>query len=95
MELRYGSSLRKDFEVFWQMIVSEIISRVQIVRVGYEEAVLAGDILGELKTGGNVIGIEDVLIGATALSHDFAVVTANVRHFKRIQRLQIENWLVP
>lgn len=94
MELRYGSSLRKDFEVFWQRIVSEIISRVQIVRVGYEEAVLAGDILSELKTGGNVIGIEDVLIGASALSHDFAVVTANVRHFKRIQRLQIENWLV-
>ncbi len=31
----------------------------------------------------------DLLIGATALEHNLAVVTRNVRHFKRIEGLEI------
>ena len=31
----------------------------------------------------------DLLIGATALEHDLAVVTRNVRHFNRIEGLEI------
>ena len=40
------------------------------------------------------IGVEDVLIGATALVREYTVVTGNVRHFERIPALQVENWLV-
>ena len=42
--------------------------------------------------GGEVIGIEDVLIGATALENDFTVVTRNVRHFSRLDGLVVESW---
>jgi tRNA(fMet)-specific endonuclease VapC len=40
-----------------------------------------------------LIGVEDLLIGATALSHGYTIVTANIRHFQRIPNLQVENWL--
>ena len=41
-----------------------------------------------------MIGVEDVLIGATALVRKYTVVTGNVRHFERIPDLQIENWFI-
>ena len=93
MELRYGSTLREDFEPFWQKVVQEIISRVNPVAVGEKEALVAGDILADLRKSGQTIGLEDVLIAASALTHQFSVVTGNVRHFSRIAGLQVENWL--
>jgi len=93
MELRYGSVLREDFEPFWQKVIQEIISRVNLVAVGEKEAMAAGDILADLRKSGQIIGLEDVLIAASALTHQFSVVTGNVRHFSRIAGLQVENWL--
>lgn len=94
MELRFGSALRKDFKSFWQNIEREIISRVNVIPLGHEEVLIAGDILAELKKRGKSIGIEDVLIGSTALSHNLIMVTANIRHFSKIKRLKVENWIV-
>ena len=93
MELRYGSALRSDSETFWHNITQEIISRINLVAVGEKEALAAGDILADLRQSGQIIGLEDVLIAASAMTHRFIVVTANVRHFSRIVGLQVENWL--
>ena len=49
MELRFGSALREDFETFWQRIVKEIISRVNIIPIGEKEALATGDILADLR----------------------------------------------
>ncbi len=94
MELRFGSSLREDFESFWQNIQTEIISRVKILPLGYDEVLIAGDILAYLQKSGQTIGIEDVLIASTALIHKLVMVTANTRNFSKIKRLVIENWMV-
>lgn len=93
MELRFGSALRRDFKSFWQNIEREIISRVNVMPLGYEEVLKAGDILADLKKKGLSIGIEDVLIGSTALNHNLIMVTANIRHFSRIKGLAVENWI--
>jgi len=93
MELRFGSALRKDFERFWRKITNEIISRVNILPIGEKETVIAGDLLADLRKTGQIIGLEDVLIAASAITHQYTVVTANTRHFSRITGLQIENWL--
>jgi tRNA(fMet)-specific endonuclease VapC len=93
MELRFGSALREDFEKFWLKITEEIISRVNILPIGEKEALVAGDILAGLRKTGQIIGIEDVLIAASAFANQYTVVTANTRHFSRIAGLQVENWL--
>lgn len=54
-----------------------------------DEALTAGDILANLRRTGQILGIEDVLIAASAITHSFAVVTANVRHFSRIKGLTV------
>ena len=93
MELRFGSALRKDFDNFWQKIVKEIISRVNVLPIGQKEVLVAGDILAGLRKTGQIIGLEDVLIAASARANQYIVVTANTRHFSRIKDLQVENWL--
>jgi tRNA(fMet)-specific endonuclease VapC len=52
------------------------------------------DIVAHLARRGELIGVEQVLIGATALVREYTVVTGNVHHFERIPALQVENWLV-
>ena len=92
MELRFGSALREDFEVFWERINNEIISRVKILPIREKEALVSGDILADLRKTGQTIGIENVLIAASALTNQCTVVTANTRHFSRIKALKVENW---
>ena len=93
MELRFGSALREDCEVFWEKINKEIISRVNIIHVGETEALAAGDILASSRKTGQIIGVEDILIAASALANQCSLVTANTRHFSRIRNLKVENWL--
>ena len=93
MELRYGALRRQDSGVLWSRIHDSIISRLQILSFGYEEALKAGEVLSNLHSIGQPIGLEDVLIGSIALSNSLTVVSANTKHFSRIPGLKVENWL--
>jgi tRNA(fMet)-specific endonuclease VapC len=93
MELRYGSGLRDDFQGFWQKLERRIIAKIQVIPISEKEALRAGDILAEMEKAGTVIGMEDVLIAASALANQCIMVTTNVRHFSRIKDLAVENWL--
>ena len=46
-----------------------------------------------LRKIGTPIDDFDLMIGATALFHDFVLVTENVKHLGRIQGVEIENWI--
>jgi tRNA(fMet)-specific endonuclease VapC len=93
MEIRFGSALREDFEQFWSKISEEILSRVNILPLNLDEVLVAGDILAFLQKKGQPIGIEEVLIAATALNHQCILVTAKTRNFAKIGQLAVENWL--
>ncbi len=94
MELRHGAARRDDAGALWRRIEGEILARVQILGIGVEEAVLAGDVLAHLWNVGKPIDVEDVLIGATAMTRNLTVVTNNLAHFRRIPNLPVEDWLV-
>lgn len=53
-------------------------------------------IFAEIKTTlrktGKIVDDFDLLIGATAISHDLTLVTRNVKHFERMENIKIENW---
>jgi tRNA(fMet)-specific endonuclease VapC len=46
----------------------------------------------ELKRRGELIGANDLLIASSALAGGHAVVTANVREFRRVEKLEIILW---
>ena len=46
----------------------------------------------QLEATGNPIGEMDMLIAASAIAGGYVLVTNNVRHFRRVQGLTVENW---
>jgi tRNA(fMet)-specific endonuclease VapC len=91
-ELRHGTSRHPQGEAIWQRLSQSVLVRVEILPLGEIEARGAGDLLASLEKLETPIGIEDVLIGATARAHGLTVVTRNLRHFERIESLSVESW---
>jgi tRNA(fMet)-specific endonuclease VapC len=54
-----------------------------------------GRIRSELEKAGTPIGGNDLLIAAQALAINAVLVTDNVREFKRVVGLHVQNWLRP
>lgn len=52
-----------------------------------------GDLRHHLARQGTLIGPNDMLIAAHALSENLTVVTANAGEFSRVPGLKVENWL--
>ena len=50
-----------------------------------------GRIKGSLQSQGKVIDDLDILIAATALEHNLALVTLNIKHFSRIPGLKLQS----
>ncbi|BAU07769.1 hypothetical protein FIS3754_37040 [Fischerella sp. NIES-3754] len=73
-------------------MVKSFLSSITILPFGLEAAEQAAQIRSVLKAAGTPIGAYDLLIAATALTHNLIIVTSNVREFQRLPDLQIENW---
>ena len=64
----------------------------EIIELDDNIIIKAADIYADLYKKGQIIGDADILIPATALENNLAVVTNNESHFNRISGLQILNW---
>jgi tRNA(fMet)-specific endonuclease VapC len=94
MEMRYGAMKRGNPSDFWQMIEQHILSKVRILNFSYTEALKAGELIHQLYSMGQPIGIEDIIIGSIALCNDLTMVSGNTKHFQKISGLRVENWLL-
>jgi len=72
-----------------ELFINELISLVGISPYTKEAALIAGKIDGEQQAKGIVIPFTDLLIGATALSLGYSVITINPRDFSRIPGLSV------
>ncbi|MBI9039220.1 MAG: type II toxin-antitoxin system VapC family toxin [Bacteroidales bacterium] len=50
---------------------------------------IASEIYKELKQQNNLIGTDDILIAATAISHNFRLATLNTKDFKRVRNIKL------
>lgn len=94
MELRYGALRIENGANLWAKIQKRIISKLRVLCFDYKEALKAAEILCELYSVGQPIGIEDVMIASIAMSNGLVMVSANTKHFSRIPELPLENWLL-
>ena len=72
-----------------QQFVEELRAGLTVYPYTDQTALLAGKIDGEQTAKGVMIPFPDLLIGATALSLGYSVLTANVRHFNLIPGLTV------
>ena len=91
-ELLYGAkkSTQRDKNTSIIYRLAEIFPIVGITRSTIEAFT---DIKMALDMKGERIEDFDLLIAATALSLNYTLVTNNTKHYKRIEGLQLENWM--
>jgi tRNA(fMet)-specific endonuclease VapC len=55
---------------------------------------LSASAFGQLSTHKLKIGTQDLLIASVTLAHHGVLLTRNLRHYRQITGLQIEDWAV-
>jgi len=74
-------------------VVEDFCSRLEVLDYSAKAAAHYGIIRAELERKGTVIGVNDLHIAAHARSEGLIVVTNNLKEFKRVPGLQLENWV--
>lgn len=72
-----------------ESFIEELLADVTVYPYTKETALLAGKLDGEQQSRGVVIPFTDLLIGATALSLGYKILTANPRHFQLVPGLAV------
>src|SRR5271157_545692 len=72
-----------------ESFIDELLQDVEVYPYTRQTAFLAGKLDGEQQSRGITIPFGDLLIGATALAHDYGVLTVNLRHFRLIPGLPV------
>jgi tRNA(fMet)-specific endonuclease VapC len=92
MELYYGAY--KSQKVTSNLAkIRTLENALEIVAIGEEIAEIFGREKIRLEKEGIPLDDFDLVLGCCALAHNLTLVTNNVRHFKRIEGLQITNWI--
>ena len=91
-ELRYGAD-KSQAATRNHQALDRFLLPLEVVPFDELSAVAYGKIRADLARKGTPIGPLDTLISAQALALGVTLVTNNVREFKRIKELAIENWL--
>ena len=69
--------------------VEEVFSRIPAHSISLRSARIAGQIEAQLRARGKPIPTADLFIGVAAIEMGFALVTSNLRHFRRIRGLKV------
>ena len=91
-EIEYGLQLKPSLVNQIAPQLEIIYEKTKTLDFAVAEAHTAAKIRSDLKQIGRPIGYYDLLIAATAVSHNLILVSSNVDEFSRIKELTIENW---
>jgi tRNA(fMet)-specific endonuclease VapC len=70
-------------------IIEDSFAEVELVPITAEVARVHARAWAELEARGEIIGMHDLWIAATALSHGLEVATTNARDFERVPGLSV------
>lgn len=70
--------------------VESILSQMPVLPFDVDSAKTHARLFVELRAAGQSIGSNDLIIAATALTHGYAVLTHNLRHFERVPGLAVQ-----
>lgn len=73
--------------------VDALVRHLQVIDWSRAAAEHYAEIRADLKRRGQLIGSNDLLIAAQARSLEAIVVTNNVKEFRRVKGLSVENWM--
>ncbi len=86
---RADSAVRRDRR---QRFVEAILSSFRVLPFDLNVARVHSGLWADLQRRGSMIGSHDLLIAATAMTHDFTLLTRDRRDFGRIEGLDLLFW---
>jgi len=92
MELVYGAEKSSNPERNLQD-VEGLAARLDVLDCNNQAATHTGQIRAELAKAGKPIGPYDQMIAGHARSQGLILVTNNMREFKRVPGIGVENWV--
>jgi tRNA(fMet)-specific endonuclease VapC len=90
-ELLYGAMKKRSPKL--QKVVSAFIDNFFIYDYNKVSAKSYAKVRTNLEEKGEIIGANDLLIASHALSLKAILVTNNLKEFKRVDELKLENWI--
>jgi tRNA(fMet)-specific endonuclease VapC len=91
-ELIYGAEKSPNVDQNLESI-EEFISHLEVLPYDPKASQHYGQIKAALERKGEIIGENDIHIAAHAISQGLILVTNNLREFKRVTNLALENWV--
>jgi len=91
-ELFYGAEKSKAKKKNWA-IVEKFVSTFEIVPFDEKSCEIYARIRASLEKSGVPIGPMDLLIASISLANNSILVTNNIKEFRRIKGLKLENWV--
>jgi tRNA(fMet)-specific endonuclease VapC len=86
-EAEKSSNVDKNLEA-----IEEFVSHLDVLPYDAKASQHYGQIKAALEKRGEIIGENDIHIAAHAISQGLILVTNNLREFKRVPNLALENW---
>jgi len=74
-------------------VVEQFAARLAVLPFATRAAAHFGQLRAELEQAGQAVGAYDMMIGGHARSEGLVLVTNNVREFRRMKGLRVENWV--
>lgn len=92
-EIVYGAfkSAQPDYHI--GKLETVLLPAVNIAGFDSKSAYICGRLRAELEQKGIGLSLADLEIGSIALANNMTLITGNIKHFKRIPGLRVENWL--
>jgi tRNA(fMet)-specific endonuclease VapC len=91
-ELIYGAEKSANVDKNLEAI-EEFISHLEVLSYDAKASQHYGQIKSALEKRGEIIGENDIHITAHAISQGLILVTNNLKEFKRVSNLALENWI--
>jgi tRNA(fMet)-specific endonuclease VapC len=91
-ELEYGVE-KSTNKIKNGIALASFLAPVTVLPYASDIAKTYGEIRTSLEKKGTIIGAYDLMIAAHALAKDYVLVTNNLKEFKRVDGLCIENWV--
>jgi len=90
-ELKYGvsNSIQKNKN---KQVLEDFINGIKLIPI-YNSLDLYAEEKTRLRKSGFAIDEFDLLIGVTAVSNNMILITNNTKHFKRINNIELLNWV--
>jgi len=86
--LRYRSTKREEQKFY------DFLKNITVFHMTDNSVKLAADIYASLRKRGITVSDADILIASLVITHNGKLITNNIKHYKSISNLIIENWFV-